>query len=196
MEIFYVTTNAHKVTEAKRVLSDFKIVAADSGNPCEDAPDFEGNALIKARAFRHEGAFLVLAEDSGLEVEALSGAPGVYSKRYGPTPAERIARLLAELNGKDDRRAAFVAVTVLMRQDGLAHTFVGRCEGAIALTPRGTSGFGYDPVFCPLGEQRTFAEMNGDEKDRYSHRAKSLHAVREFLESREGQRFAQGARTH
>ncbi len=195
MQIFYVTTNAHKVAEATRLLASYEIVATDSGDPDETAPDFEGNALLKARTWHAPGTFLVLAEDSGLEVEALGGRPGVYSKRYGPTPQARIDRVLAELESEENRGAAFVAVSVLMAQDGSFRSFEGRCAGEIASYPRGSAGFGYDPIFCPNGgEGRTFAEMSGAEKDSYSHRSKSLHKVKEFLESPAGRVFVQNTK--
>lgn len=153
----------------------------------EDQDTFEGNAVKKAAAVcRHTGK-PAIADDSGLEVYALGGAPGVFSARYSGTGDDRknLEKVLCELQGveKERRGARFVCVIALAFPDGRVETFQGSVEGRIGIEPRGGSGFGYDPVFYPEGHERTFAEMSPQEKDALSHRGKALRSLRTYLSS-------------
>jgi XTP/dITP diphosphohydrolase len=145
--------------------------------PREDADTFEENAYGKAHFYARILGLPALADDSGLEVEALGGEPGVRSSRWAgedATDKERCARLLDRMKGQSQRRAAFVCALVLAVPSGPALTWLGRCEGELAAEPRGTNGFGYDPIFFypPLG--RTFAELAAEEKNRVSHRGRAM----------------------
>jgi len=142
---------------------------------------FAANAESKARSAAAHAGCLALADDSGLEVPALGGRPGVYSSRYAATDPERIARLLAEMQGRrgDDRRARFVCALALADGARTLGQWEGACEGVIAEAPRGTNGFGFDPVFLHGG--RTFAQMTATEKGEVSHRGRALRAFREDL---------------
>jgi XTP/dITP diphosphohydrolase len=150
----------------------------------EDGDTFVENALIKARAVRDFTGFCALADDSGLEVDALGGLPGIRSARFGPTTAERNARLLDMMKEiPDDRRSArFVCALALVRPDGFEWTTIGTCEGMIPRSPSGAEGFGYDPLFFypPLGH--TFAEIPLAEKNRISHRGRALEALLEGVD--------------
>jgi XTP/dITP diphosphohydrolase len=144
----------------------------------EDAPDFAGNALVKVRAIaaRHPGAWCI-ADDSGLEVAALGGAPGVRSARYAGEPSDTAANnalLLKNLEGVEDRRANFTCAVALVAPDGSERVAVGRSFGRIALAPSGAAGFGYDPLFLPDGYDRSFAELSAEEKNSISHRGRAL----------------------
>jgi XTP/dITP diphosphohydrolase len=156
----------------------------------ETAPTFAENAAGKALHYSRFTDELLLAEDSGLVVPALGGAPGPFSARYagpGATDADRVKKLLAEMSGKPEaeRTARFVAVAALARQGEPVAIFSGFVEGVLTHEPRGENGFGYDPVFFfePLGH--TFAELPAEEKNRYSHRARAFRKVVGFLRSRE-----------
>ena len=141
--------------------------------PPEDAPTFGENATAKARAYALASGLQTVADDSGLEVYALRGAPGVRSRRFfgeDASAAERNAKLLALLDGVDDRSARFVCVTALASPDGHVELFEGEVRGEIAEAPRGDGGFGYDPVFVIAGDGRTMAELSPEEKHRVSHR--------------------------
>jgi XTP/dITP diphosphohydrolase len=147
----------------------------------EDAATFEGNAMKKARELGVAGGLWTLADDSGLEVFALGGAPGVYSARYAGVEADHAAnnaKLLAALQGIADRRAQFRCVLALYRPDGSTACVEGVCKGRIALQPDGSNGFGYDPLFIPDGYDQTFAALSLEEKNRISHRAIALKAAR------------------
>lgn len=196
MEIVLATRNKKKIEEIKRITVDLPItvLGLDSFPDCpetvEDQNTFEGNAVKKAvEVCRHTGK-PALADDSGLEVDALGGAPGVYSARYaggsGGNDVRNYEKLLVELKGVPDekRGAQFVCCMALAFQDGTVKTFPGYAKGCIGREPRGATGFGYDPVFIPEGHKRTFAEMPGEEKDRLSHRGKALEKLAEFLHSR------------
>src|SRR5262249_13708158 len=141
------------------------------------APDFVGNARIKAHAAAVAAGLPALADDSGLCVAALGGAPGVYSARWaglGKDFTAAMARVHRELGAATDRRAWFVAALCIVWPDGHAETFVGRVDGVVTWPPRGDRGFGYDPMFVPTGCIATFGEMNGEEKHAVSHRARAL----------------------
>ena len=147
--------------------------------PEETGSTYEANAALKARAVAVATGLPALADDSGLEVDALGGEPGVHSARYGATDAERIARLLAALAGRApaERTARFRCVVVVAWPDGRVVTAEGACEGTITGAPSGAGGFGYDPVFRSADLARTFAEAPPEEKARVSHRARALRAL-------------------
>ncbi|WNC85695.1 RdgB/HAM1 family non-canonical purine NTP pyrophosphatase [Thermosynechococcus sp. QKsg1] len=150
----------------------------------ETADSFVGNACLKATTAAQELGKWAIADDSGLAVHALEGAPGIYSARYGATDAERIERLLREMAGVSDRAAEFICVIALARPDGtIAVTTEGRCAGEILTAARGQGGFGYDPIFWVPSQQRTFAEMSPTEKQQVSHRGQALQRLREYLQT-------------
>jgi XTP/dITP diphosphohydrolase len=154
----------------------------------ETGVTFEANARAKALHAARSSGLLALGEDSGLEVDALGGAPGVLSARFAGTQgddAANLAKLLRELERAEDRRARFVCTVAVAEPDGeVTATARGTCEGAIALAPRGQGGFGYDPVFLPdAAPGRTMAELNPDEKAAVSHRGQALRRIAPFLRS-------------
>jgi len=164
--------------------------------PCPEVPEtgatFAENAVLKARTIARVTGYATLAEDSGLEVEAMGGAPGVHSARYAGEAKDFAAnnrKLVAHLSGVTDRRARFRTVAALALPDGRVWTAEGALAGTIADAPRGSGGFGYDPLFIPDGETRTLAEMSADEKDTISHRRRALEGLRPALrELGEGRR--------
>lgn len=185
MKIYVATHNAHKMREISEILPDFEIEADDPAGVVEDAPDFVGNAQLKveAIALRHPGCWC-MADDSGLEVEALGGAPGVRSARYAGEPTDTAANnalLLKNLDGVENRRANFTCAIALVAPDGVRHTAVGRCNGRIALSPSGSHGFGYDPLFLPDGCTESFAELGATVKNAISHRARALAAAKSII---------------
>lgn len=144
----------------------------------ETGDTFTANACLKASAVAKATGQWAIADDSGLEVDALDGAPGIYSARYGKTDAERIERLLGELGNELNREAQFVCVVAIARPDGaIALQVEGICRGEILRTPRGTGGFGYDPIFYVPEQGLTFAEMQPEMKRRYSHRGKAFESL-------------------
>lgn len=162
--------------------ADFPAVPA----PEETADTFEGNALEKAAYYAERFGLPVVADDSGLEVDALNGAPGVYSARYageGCTYDDNNRKLLAALQGvPDDRRSArFVCCAAYVDGEGASHVVRGTVAGRIATAPEGTKGFGYDPLFVPDGYDRTFAEMDADEKHAISHRGRAFEQLKDYL---------------
>ena len=192
VDIILATRNKKKIEEIKRITQGLSVTvrSLDDYPGCpevvEDRDTFEGNALKKAtEVSRHTGT-TALADDSGLEVDALNGAPGVYSARYAGASGDDVKnceKLLSELRDVPDERrgAQFVCCIALAFPDGSTRTFFGYARGIIGHEPRGTSGFGYDPVFLPEGHKRTFAEMSGEEKDGLSHRGKALEKLKNFL---------------
>ena len=185
MKLIVATHNQHKIREISQILPDFDIVADDPEGVEENAPDFVGNALIKVRAIaaKHAGCWC-LADDSGLEVAALGGAPGVRSARYAGEPSNTPANnalLLKNLTGVTDRRANFTCAIALVDPSGAEHTAVGKCFGRIAETPSGTAGFGYDPLFVPDGHDVSFADLSADEKNAISHRGRALEEARKVI---------------
>jgi len=187
MKLLIATGNAHKLGEIRAMLAWPGVTLVgmkEYGRPLpevdEDAETFEGNALKKARTLCAATGLWTLADDSGLEVAALGGAPGVRSARYageGKGDAANNARLLRELDGVEDRRARFRCVLALAAPDGRTWTVEGRCEGRIAHEASGTGGFGYDPLFHPDGGTQSFAAIPAEEKNRISHRARALAAA-------------------
>ena len=185
MKLIVATHNQHKIREISQILPDFDIVADDPEGVEENAPDFVGNALTKVRAIaaKHAGCWC-LADDSGLEVAALGGAPGVRSARYAGEPSNTSANnalLLKNLTGVTDRRANFTCAIALVDPSGAEHTAVGRCFGRIAETPSGAAGFGYDPLFVPDGHDVSFADLSADEKNAISHRGRALEEARKVI---------------
>jgi len=185
------TKNRGKIDEMRALLRDLgplEILTAGErlfADVDETGATFLENALLKARAVACETGLAVLAEDAGLEVLALGGAPGVRSARYAgepANPARNNALLLEALRGIVDRRARFVAVAAVALPDGRTFTAAGALEGTIADGPHGGEGFGYDPLFVPRGETRTLAEMAADEKNAISHRRHAIEALRPVLQ--------------
>lgn len=186
--IVVATGNAHKVEEYRKLLADQKVELKSlldyPGFPGveEDGATFRENAAKKALAACRYCDVPAFADDSGLEVEALNGAPGVYSARYAATDPERIARLLRELEGRENRRARFVCAIAIAVNGEVIETFEGEVRGVIAAAPRGEHGFGYDPVFIPDGYDRTFGELDAETKNKISHRANAFARAMEFVE--------------
>ncbi len=188
MQVFLATTNPGKLRELKRGLAPlgWTFVTPDElpyTPPEETGMSFEDNAMLKAAAAAKQTGLPSLADDSGLEVDALGGEPGVYSARFGgfKRDVERNLYLLERLKGVplEERTARFVAVLVLAYPDGHLEVYRGETEGLILEAPRGHLGFGYDPLFFVPEAGRTFAEMLPDEKARYSHRGKAIRALLE-----------------
>lgn len=189
------TSNEGKVREFRRALAGFggetgpQVVSARelgvTGFPEETGGNYAANALTKASFVMQATGLPSLGDDSGLEVETLDGAPGLYSARFGglTTDAERTAHLLAQLHGVPEvaRGAAFVCVLGFVTPDGDAETFEGRCEGRITEAVRGSNGHGYDPVFYSEELEQTFGEAADDAKGRVSHRARALAAFAAWL---------------
>ena len=178
MRLYVATHNAHKLAEIAAILPPGAELVPEDPEAEETAPDFAGNARIKARAVaaRHPGAW-TLADDSGLEVNALAGSPGVRSARYAGEPcdhAKNNAKLLDELDGTPDRSARFRCVAALSDPKGKVQTVSGACPGKILTALKGTAGFGYDPLFVPDGEKETFAEMGNERKNAISHRGRAM----------------------
>lgn len=193
MEIVIGTKNKGKVREFVELLADFPIVIKSLDvfpeiiEPEETGSTFAENAILKARAYaRHTGCWS-LADDSGLEVEALGGAPGIFSARYAgadATDGERITKLLRELDatGDENRLAQFVCAMAVSDEKGEIKFFAeGICPGTIIHTSRGTNGFGYDPVFMPEGFSETFGELSNEIKGRISHRAHATNKIIAYL---------------
>ncbi len=194
MKIFAATNNVHKRDEFADILQScglFLSPLSDIGvlpDVEEDGSTFEENASIKALAAANfigdagkAGDFLVFADDSGLVVEALDGRPGIYSARYAKTNDERIARVLGELQGVENRRAFFVCVVAVADSGGILKLCRGEVHGRIGHEPRGGFGFGYDPVFYPDGHDRTFAELGPEIKNSMSHRSAAVRQAGEFM---------------
>jgi XTP/dITP diphosphohydrolase len=170
--------NRHKARELEQLLPGWTLEPLDRDDyPPETGETYYDNALIKARFGREHADAWVLAEDSGLSVDALGGRPGVLSARYAPEGAPAIAKLLGELEAAEDRRAHYVSELVLIAPDGYELRGTGALLGRIASEPRGSEGFGYDPIFVPNGEERTVAELGDDWKAQHSHRARAAQAL-------------------
>lgn len=185
------THNPGKVAELRRILADLDVVLLDARDV--ELPDveetgstFAENALLKARAGAAACGLPCVADDSGLVVDALHGAPGVHSARYAGAHGDDAANLrlvLERMTGVADRAARFVCVAALVAPDGRQWTTEGVVEGWLIGAPRGTGGFGYDPIFVPLGEDRTTAEMFPQAKDAISHRGQAFRALRPVVEA-------------
>ena len=186
--IVVATANAHKVDEYRELLADQNVeLKSLLDYPAfpgveEDGKTFAENAAKKALAACKYCDVPAFADDSGLEVEALDGRPGVYSSRYADSDPERIAKLLKELDGKANRRARFVCAISIAINGEVIETFEGEVKGTITLAPRGESGFGYDPVFQPDGYDQTFGELAPEIKNKISHRANAFKKALDFVE--------------
>ena len=188
MRIILASNNAHKLEEIKAVLAPmgFEVLSMkESGAELEveeTGTTFEENSLIKARALYELCGLPVIADDSGLEVDALDNAPGVYSHRYAgenATDAERCEKLLKEMQNEQNRSARFVCVISYIDKNGFAYSVRGECSGTIGYEPMGENGFGYDPIFM-YGE-KSFAQLSAAEKNSVSHRADALKKFAELL---------------
>lgn len=196
MKIVFATNNRHKIEEIRQILGNIEILSlADIG--CHDdipetAPTIEGNAIQKARYIYDRYGLDCFADDTGLEVEALGGAPGVYSARYaggeGHDSETNMSKLLRELGNNNNRKARFRTVIALITKEGgqtVERTFEGRIDGTIARERKGTAGFGYDPIFVPDGYEHSFAELGTDVKNRISHRARAVTALARHMKDSE-----------
>jgi len=185
------TGNRGKVEELLALLDSIpslQVMTRDDvpfSDVAETGATFLDNAVLKARGIHHQTGLPVLAEDAGLEVGALDGKPGVYSARYsgpGATDETNVRLLLDRLNGATDRRARFVDVACLLLPDGRTFITTGILEGTIATAPSGDAGFGYDPIFVPIGAQNTLAQLPLEEKNRISHRRDAIRRLTPILE--------------
>lgn len=191
-QILAATKNKHKVEEYAELLAgkDVEISSLLDFPDCpdteEDGNTFEENARKKALAASDCTEMPAFADDSGLEVAALNGEPGVMSARYAGEKAgneERIAKLLKNMEGKEDRRAKFVCVIAVANNGEIIETFRGEVSGKITMEPKGANGFGYDPVFMPDGYDKTFGELSPEIKNKISHRAKAAREAIDYIET-------------
>lgn len=191
VKIVLASRNKNKIEEMKslvaglgvEVLSALDFPALEEVE--EDLPTLEGNALKKARYVYEQTGIPSLSDDTGLEVDALNGAPGVYSARYAGEDVsyqDNVLKLLGELNGVDQRNAQFRTVVALVSETE-ERTFEGICKGLITEEQRGSKGFGYDPVFQPTGFEKTFAELSSDIKNKISHRGRAIQKFISFISS-------------
>jgi XTP/dITP diphosphohydrolase len=177
--LLLATGNAHKVIEVAAILGPGWAVEAADPDVEETGDTFEANALLKARALRDRTGELAVADDSGIEVDALDGAPGIHSARW-TEEGDWIPRVLRELERRPDaaRTCRYVCAAAVARPDGTEDVVRGTVEGVVVGAPRGTGGFGYDPVVAPVeGDGRTFGEMSDDEKHAISHRARAFREL-------------------
>lgn len=189
-KLVFATNNSHKLEEVKAVVgSSFDILSLKDIGCHEDIEEpgetLQENALIKARYVKDKYGYDCFGDDTGLEVEALNGAPGVYSARYGGGDHDSKAnmkKLLKELDGTTNRKAQFRTVIALIL-DGKEYLFEGKVKGSIITEERGDAGFGYDPVFQPDGYDQTFAQLGSEVKNSVSHRALATKALCEFLKN-------------
>ena len=193
MRIVLATNNPKKRRELERILAGLDVELVSMGelglpSPVEDGETFEDNALLKARAAAGATGLPALADDSGLEVDALGGEPGVHSARWAGVDGDDVAnnaRLVRELADvpDDERSARFVAVAALVTPEGQQHTVRGVMEGRVRDVPTGDGGFGYDPYFVAAGKQVSNAELSPAEKDEISHRGEAFRAIRPHVEA-------------
>ena len=192
LQMLAATTNKNKVREFQEILKELKdkinIITIDTipnfPEIVEDGTTFEENAMKKAKEASAYADMVAMADDSGLVVEALDGAPGIHSARYageGATDSDRITKLLNAMDGVTNRKAKFVCAAALAYRGEEVRTFVGEIKGMITVAPAGSNGFGYDPVFIPEGFEKTFAELTDEEKNAISHRGRAMTAVADFL---------------
>ena len=187
MKLVFATNNQHKLDEVRKITTGYTEIVSLSDIDCHDdipetAETLEGNALQKARYIKENFGYDCFADDTGLEVEALDNAPGVYSARYagpGHDSEANMNKLLHEMESKENRKARFRTVIALI--DGKEYLFEGIVNGTIIEEKRGGSGFGYDPVFVPDTYSQTFAEMGNDIKNQISHRAEAVKKLTTFL---------------
>jgi XTP/dITP diphosphohydrolase len=189
--LLFASHNAGKATEIRSMLGDrFRVITLDEAGIHQDIPEtgstLEENAIIKAEYGAQISRLPCFGDDSGLLVDALQGAPGVYSARYAGEPSNseaNIRKLLSEMRNVENRTAVFRTVIAICRA-GEVLLFQGECKGRITSEPHGSSGFGYDPVFIPEGASRTFGEMTLAEKNVFSHRARAFEAFLDYLGQR------------
>ena len=193
LELLIASKNVGKIKEFKQLLADLPIIL-HSANEFEEIPEpeetgktFADNAILKAQYYAEKTGLIALADDSGLAVDALNGAPGVFSARYAgvdATNAERIGKLLSEVSNTpiEKRSARFVCAIAIITQTGKILNLVeATCEGKIAFQPSGTNGFGYDPIFVPDGFSQSFGELSDEIKHKISHRGRAIEKIIEFL---------------
>lgn len=188
MKLVFATHNLNKLKEVQALMpSSVELLSLNDIGCFDEIPEtaetIEGNAILKANFVKENYQLDCFADDTGLEVAALNGEPGVYSARYagaGKNTEDNIEKLLSKLEGKEDRAANFKTVIALNMQ-GRQHIFTGICNGSITRERRGEKGFGYDPVFQPDGNNRTFAQMNLEEKSKISHRGIALRDLINYL---------------
>lgn len=208
MKIVLASSNEHKVKEINAIIEKYEdsghnkesqnhqekqlnsdnkitfVLPPEGFDPVEDGETFEANSLIKARAAWELSKTWTLADDSGLCIDALNGAPGIHSARYADTPQARIDRVLQEMEDIENRSARFKCCMTLINPEGeVAFSYTGICEGSIIKGQRGINGFGYDPIFLVQNSNRTMAELSEEEKNDVSHRGKALKAVIDYLKS-------------
>ena len=180
-KLYLASKNQGKIEEYKKLLFDVNcklFLQPESIEVEENGFTFRENAIKKASEVSKKTSNYAIADDSGICIEALDGKPGIYSSRYAENDKKRIERVLAELDGKENRGAFFIAnICVCSPNGNVILESEGKCFGNITLEPRGKSGFGYDPIFEELSSKLTFAEMNNDLKDLCSHRAKALKKI-------------------
>ena len=189
-KLVFATNNAHKLDEVRGMLPQFEILSLSELNCHEDIPEtadtFQGNAALKADYITEKYGLDCFSDDSGLEIEALHGAPGVYSARYAGEPVnheKNIEKVLQNMSSETHRNAHFITV-IALNYKGEKYFFEGTVEGQILTEKHGTAGFGYDPIFKPNGFDRTFAEMTQEEKAKISHRGNAVKKLMDFLQSR------------
>ena len=189
-ELVFATNNAHKLSEVRRMVGDRFVIRSLADIGCHDdipetADTLRGNALIKAQWVKEKYGYDCFADDTGLMVDALGGAPGVFTARFAGehcTPADNVALLLRKLNGETRRSARFSTVIALIL-NGKEHVMTGTVEGEISTEERGADGFGYDPIFIPEDTGLTFAQMGADAKNAISHRGRATAALIDLLAS-------------
>ncbi|MEY4137040.1 MAG: hypothetical protein RL205_1168 [Actinomycetota bacterium] len=190
MRVVLATKNAHKLIEMRRILDDagldIELIGTDEfpglTDVAETGSTFAANALLKARSVCAETGLPAIADDSGLGVDALNGMPGIFSARWSGAHGDDVANLnllLGQLSDVPDARrgAAFHCAAAVVLPDGTERVVEGTIDGTLIREPRGSNGFGYDPIFIPVGESRTTAEMSADEKDAISHRGRAMRAL-------------------
>jgi len=191
MDIVVATNNKGKLAEIKKILTGHNVLSQNDVGAFVDVDEtgttYEENALLKAQAVREYTDKIIIADDSGLEVDVLGGEPGLYSARYagdGTTPDQGMDKLLAKLApySFEEKTARFISCITLLMPDGTVHTFRGECDGFITSEKRGDHGFGFDPVFWVESYGKTFAEITDEEKNRISHRYKALNMLKSFLD--------------
>ena len=190
-KLVFATNNAHKLEEVRAILGDdYEVLSLADINLYEDIPEtagtLEGNALQKAQYVKQHFGLDCFADDTGLEVDALNGEPGVYSARYageGHDSEANMSKLLLKMNKKRNRKARFRTIVALIQGEDI-HLFEGIVNGTIIKERRGEGGFGYDPIFVPEGYSQTLAEI-GEEKNKISHRARAIAKLADFLKNKE-----------
>lgn len=188
MKIVFATNNKHKLDEVRKIVGgNIEIISLEDIGCFDDIPEtadtLEGNAILKANYIKDKFGLDCFADDTGLEVEALNNAPGVYSARFAGIAHDSLAnmkKLLSELEGIDNRKAQFRTVIALRRGDETL-LFEGVVKGKIETEKKGNSGFGYDPIFTPDGYTQTFAELGDQIKNKISHRAEAVHKLNDYL---------------